>query len=137
MNDKFYITWEQFDKLADMIAGQYKNQDLQRIVGLSRGGLVLGVTLSNRLNVPFIPLEWQTRDGKVKDVNKLLMIKGVYDMDKVLFVDDLLDSGKTIDQIKGYIPNSRWATLADKKGEVEYTTIEMFNDDRWIIFPWE
>ena len=74
---------------------------------------------------------------KIKDVNKLLMIKGVYDMSKVLFVDDLLDSGLTIDQIKTYVPNSRWATLADKKGEVEYTTIEMFNDDRWIVFPWE
>tara|TARA_R110000744_G_scaffold240127_3_gene357581 strand:+ start:172 stop:585 length:414 start_codon:yes stop_codon:yes gene_type:complete len=137
MSEKLFIKWELFDMMISDIADEYSDKNIKRIVGLSRGGLPMGVALSNKMGVPFIPLEWQTRDGKVKDVNKLLMIKGVYDSAEVLFVDDICDSGLTINQIKEYVPNSRWATLVNKIPKaVEFETL-LVEDDRWIVFPWE
>lgn len=137
MTDKLIIGWELFDLMVKDIVDKYSDQEIKRIVGLSRGGLPLGVTLSNKMGVPFIPLEWQTRDGKVKDVNKLLMIKGCYDPKEVLFVDDICDSGLTISQIKEYIPQSRWCALVNKiPGAIEFETI-LVEDDRWVVFPWE
>lgn len=137
MDDKLIIKWELFDMMIADIADRYEEEGIKRIVGLSRGGLPIGVALSNKMGIPFIPLEWQTRDGKVKDVNKLLMIKGCYDPKEVLFVDDICDSGLTIDQIKEYVPNSRWATLVNKiPKHIEFETL-LVEDDRWVVFPWE
>lgn len=137
MDDKLIIKWELFDMMIADIADRYEEEGIKRIVGLSRGGLPIGVALSNKMGIPFIPLEWQTRDGKVKDVNKLLMIKGCYDPKEVLFVDDICDSGLTIDQIKEYVPNSRWATLVNKiPKHIEFETL-LIEDDRWVVFPWE
>ena len=137
MDDKLIIKWELFDMMVADIADRYEEEGIKRIVGLSRGGLPIGVSLSNKMGIPFIPLEWQTRDGKVKDVNKLLMIKGVFDPSEVLFVDDICDSGLTIIQIKEYVPNSRWATLVNKIPDaVEFETL-LVEDERWVVFPWE
>ena len=137
MDDKLIIGWDLFDLMVKDIVDNYSQEELTLVVGLSRGGLPLGVTLSNKLGVPFIPLEWQTRDGKVKDKSKLLEIKRKHDISKVLFVDDICDSGLTINQIKKYVPNSRWATLVNKiPNAVEFETL-LVEDDRWIVFPWE
>ena len=82
-------------------------QDIDKVVGISRGGLIPGVMLSHWLGSGFEPLEWQTRDGEFQDrikangFNKNL--KGT------IFVDDICDSALTIKQIKEIIPKSRWA----------------------------
>ena len=137
MADKLIIKWDLFDLMVKDIVEEYSNEEITVIVGLSRGGLPLGVTLSNKLNIPFIPLEWQTRDGKTKDVPKLLEISRKYNANQILFVDDICDSGLTIKQIQNYIPDSRWCTMVNKiPGFIEYETL-LVEDDRWIVFPWE
>lgn len=135
--EKIKITWKDFDESVDEIVEGYKDQGLKRIIGISRGGLPLAVKLSNRLGVPMIPLEWQTRDGNIKDSGKLWSIlRG--DISKTLFVDDICDSGRTIRQISSLIPGSRWCTLVTKDLlAVEYSPIFIGREDRWIVFPWE
>tara|TARA_R110000744_G_scaffold121041_1_gene225405 strand:- start:1440 stop:1901 length:462 start_codon:yes stop_codon:yes gene_type:complete len=136
-SEKTHLSWDAIDNLVNQIVDQYQNEDIEVIVGLSRGGLCLGVSLSNRMNIPLTPLEWQTRDGDVRDVYKLTEILNEFDIEKILFVDDICDSGKTINQIRELAPASRWATLVNKiPGEVEFSPI-VTNDESWITFPWE
>ena len=67
----------------------------------------------------------------------------------LLFVDDINDSGGTIDTIRGLLAdygcedgNIRFAVLLDNlrsKARVEYRsqTIDRAEDKRWFVFPWE
>ena len=134
---KIFVTWSDYQDMVKEIANEYKDKDLEVIVGLSRGGLTMGVHLSNLLGVPFIPLQWQTRDGQEQDVIGLLRIEHKYDLNKVLFVDDMCDSGKTIDQINGIVKGINWAVLINKLPTKVQFESEILLGDEWIVFPWE
>ena len=136
MVEKLFVTWDEVDQLVFKLYKQLKDQDIDKVVGISRGGLIPGVMLSHWLDAGFEPLEWQTRDGEFKDSAK------PYNFNKnlkgTIFVDDISDSGLTIKQIKELVPNSRWAVLHQKADiELEYTAQNLYNDDRWVVYPWE
>ena len=89
--------------------------------------------ISHKLNIPFKPVHASTRDFPHWE-NYLPKSND----SKVLIVDDICDSGLTIKQIKELVPNSRWAVLHQKADiELEYTAQNLYNDDRWVVYPWE
>lgn len=125
-----------------------ENRTLRCVVGLLRGGLIPGVMLSHRLGVPLIPLQWQTRDNDQK-IDPTPLVKEILNCsshETCLIVDDIVDSGKTFQDINDYINllqrhcNMRWifATLI-KKTNLDFDVISGcdLNDDSWIVFPWE
>lgn len=137
--EKTYLSWNDFDLLTKQIVQYYQSSDIKLIVGLSRGGLPLSVTLSNLMGIPMVPLEWQTRDGSAQDMDKLITLNMEYTSSEVLFVDDLCDSGTTIKQIQGFFEDPKFATLIDKlpqEGLVQYAPI-IDDSNSWIVFPWE
>lgn len=135
---KIKIDWNSFDIMADRIVERYKDRDIEKIVGISRGGLTLATVLSNRLNIPMVPLEWQTRDGFFRDVVKVINITNFHDVSKILFVDDICDSGTTIREINVLVSEARWCTLFSKGNEeVEFCPTPINNKLAWIVFPWE
>jgi uncharacterized protein len=95
------------------------------IYGVSRGGLVPGVMLSHRMNIPFEPL---AAGESIKDSRDCLII------------DDLFDSGTTIKKLASKNPFARFATLYFNDMRVN-DDIEYFGDfysgHHWLIFPWE
>lgn len=135
--EKLIIDWKQFDKLANEIVHHYKDLEITKIIGISRGGLPLGVTLSNRLKVPFEPISWQTRDGSARDVKRVIDLQQEADIKTTLFVDDICDSGKTIRQITQLVPDSRWVTLVNKIPQAVEFSPMLVDGDQWIVFPWE
>jgi hypoxanthine phosphoribosyltransferase len=137
------ISWQQIEnevnKIANTILSKKDNFDV--VIGLSRGGLIPGVMLSHKLNLPFIPLVWQTRDGSKKD-KKLLK---QYNKETTLVIDDLIDSGKTFYEVIKVAPNVKYAALFDKQlslnseyfsKNLDYCGSLLYNDNRWLIFPW-
>ena len=136
--DKMIISWDDYQAMVERMADYYRPKHLQAIVGLSRGGLTLGVSLSHQLGVPLYPLVWQTRDmRKEQDVMTLLKLEQEIDIRRAIFVDDICDSGTTIDQINSIVDNIRWATLINKiPGRVDYSCQEV-DGEEWIVFPWE
>ncbi len=69
MNEFIHVTWNDIDELLDIVHEKIETP-IDKIVGISRGGLIPGVMLSHRLGAGFEPLEWQTRDGHFKDTIK-------------------------------------------------------------------
>ena len=63
MSEKTYVTWEEINELVFKLYKELKDKDIDKVVGISRGGLIPGVMLSHWLGAGFEPLEWQTRDG--------------------------------------------------------------------------
>ena len=57
----------------------------------------------------------------------------------VLVIDDLVDSGKTLEVVRRMLPQAHFATVyAKPKGEPMVDTfITGVSQDTWIFFPWD
>jgi xanthine phosphoribosyltransferase len=57
----------------------------------------------------------------------------------ILIIDDLVDSGKTLEVVRALYPNAHFATVyAKPKGEPQVDTfITGVSQDTWIFFPWD
>jgi hypothetical protein len=132
------ITWQDFDKMTDAAATLLSRRNYNRIVGLTRGGLTFAVKLSHKLRLPLTPLTWQTRDGE-RDEEALLDITLLGG--RTLFVDDILDSGKTINEIQAIMPEAEFCVLIEKPGKFKTSAVssivKLQQDSGWITFPWE
>lgn len=132
-----FYSYEEFEK--DMIEAEqfFCSANYDVIIGLSRGGLIPAVRLSHLLKVPMIPVEWQTRDGElIQDINKLLEIKNKYK--NILVVDDINDSGDTLQQVSKHITADYFTLLTRKTSIVQnHNTCTVIDNDEWVTFFWE
>jgi xanthine phosphoribosyltransferase len=57
----------------------------------------------------------------------------------ILIIDDLVDSGKTIEVVREKMPNAHYATIYSKPmGRPQVNTyITEVSQDTWIFFPWD
>ena len=62
--EKLNYTWDEQFKDTGLVCEQLEKDEFQPdvIVGISRGGLIPGVMMSHKLNVPFKPVHASTRD---------------------------------------------------------------------------
>ncbi len=57
----------------------------------------------------------------------------------VLIVDDLVDTGKTLEVVRSLYPRAHFATVYAKpagRGQVD-TFVTAVSQDTWIFFPWD
>lgn len=130
------------------------------IVGLTRGGLVPAVIMSNQLNIPMETLKVSLRDSENGPESNLWMAEDAFNGKNILILDDINDTGATLDWIiqdwqSSCLPNDpKWATIwgntvrfavlidnASSKfsRKVDYCAKEINKAERdvWIVFPWE
>jgi hypoxanthine phosphoribosyltransferase len=130
-----------YAEVCRAMAGAQYRPDV--IIALSRGGLDFGVKLSNWFgDVALVPLVWQTRDGAIKEIDKLAATLSKYKGTSILIVDDILDSGETLKQIDLLCSNVEYA-VAIENTEADFETtwsgrqIQRSEHAQWFIFPWE
>lgn len=146
-----YFSWTDLELSASFFVDMFRGSHNQAIIGLERGGLPLAVMLSHRLNIPFESLKWQTRDGIERDEAKLKYILNKYcSNEPILIVDDICDTGITIDQISKVInavanKENRiipitYCVLVNKmlykSNNIVISSIMSYNK-KWVVFPWE
>ena len=115
MHNKLILDWGQVNKLSLELARTISISGWmpERIVGIDRGGLPLGVMLSHYFGVPFTSLAVSLRDSSRKESNLNLpqFAVGIFnpaDEDEsepglkqnILIVDDINDTGATQQWIK-------------------------------------
>ena len=99
------------------------------IVGIPRGGMIIAVWLSHQLNIQLI-------DG----FNSLYdWYCDIHNPERILIVDDIVDTGKTLQELKdnGIICDT--AALHYKPRSIikpTYFSKEVEND-LWVSYPWE
>jgi len=121
MKDKEYMSWQKFDNACVHLVRQINNSgyEFRAIHGVPRGGLVVAVRLSHLLNLPL-----RLFDPKGSNPHRILV------------VDDILDSGKTLLPFKK--EGLKIAALYFKPGsEVEPDFYVHIKKEAWIVFPWE
>lgn len=145
--EKLRISWVKIGELIDEIAQQAQELGVNRIVGISRGGLPLAVALSHRLNLPLsvvgvssynINNEQETLVCDTPDV----IFEGWEG--NVLICDDIADSGKTLLFLLSKMRNlpncnagSYTATLYYKEHSLIKPDLFIETTDKWVVFPWE
>ena len=119
------------------------------IVGIGRGGLVPAVYISHQLNLPMLSVDHSSKVPGFADELLGKVAEKSADGTKLLFIDDINDSGGTIDYVRRLLSESgchddnlRFAVLmnnARSKVSVEYWAqmIDRNEDKRWFVFPWE
>lgn len=94
-----------YNKIIDTIVNQYKDKNITKIAGLESRGFLFGISIAQKLNIPFIPIR---KKGKLpyKTISTTysleygtatieMHIDAVNEKDNVLIVDDLLATGGT------------------------------------------
>lgn len=119
------------------------------LVGVGRGGLVPAVYLSHAAGLPMQSVDYSAQDDTrataVIDRLAALTREG----QKLLFIDDINDSGRTIAQLRTLLlqagaaaNHTRFATLIDNRGSAAKVDLAARTIDRsvtkdWFVFPWE
>lgn len=120
MDEKFdHFIWEQFEKDCLKIAFWAKHKDFKNVYGIPRGGLILAVKLSHVLDLPLILSK--------QDIMK-----------KTLIVDDIVDTGKTIERLffsLGHKPQIASLYLGPE-AKIK-PNFFLHKKKKWIVFPWE
>ena len=138
---KVKISWTEIgshiDRLAQTIAADGHSFD--QVVAISRGGLVLGVALAHKFNVPLVTVDISSYDN---DTQRALICNTsdvvFKSLGKCLCCDDLVDSGETLSFLQKKIVDVR-ATAVIFYKERSIVTPDYFAEktDQWICFPWE
>lgn len=119
------------------------------VIGIGRGGLVPAVYISHHLDVPMLSIDHSAKvPGFADELLAKVAAKSAAGT-RLLFIDDINDSGGTIDYIRRLLAengcddaNLRFAVLMTNtrsKVSVEYwaRSIDRDEDKRWFVFPWE
>ena len=158
MADKLIISFEEYTKIVEKLAILiHKNYKPTVLVGIMRGAAPIIDILSRILKLPIAYIVIQSYSGKgIEDKQGQLMfareissLAKNQDFNKVLLIDDLSDTGLTLNKsiewlknyapIKNYIKEVKTACLWKKKSskfEPDFCSIKL-DSDPWIVQPTE
>jgi len=138
-------TWKDFDEDVDKLVRRIRYAEFKprTIVGIATGGLPLGTKLKNRLKVPLLIISASSYQGKERGT---LAFNASFHRpieSPVLIVDDVCDSGQTMQAITAYISSLGITTMT---ASLLYKECSVFKPDWylrktpakcWIKFCWE
>ncbi len=145
----FHVSWDQIHRDARALAwrldgkGPEEGGQWRAVVGITRGGLVPAAVVARELDIRVIDTisvksyshQKQGEAHVIKAPQAGLMGNG----EGILIVDDLVDSGKTLELVRKLYPKAHFATVYAKpsgKPQVD-TWITEVSQDTWIFFPWD
>ena len=158
MAEKLIISFKDYTQIVEKLAIQiHKNYRPSVLIGIMRGAAPIIDILSRILKLPIAYIVIQSYSGKgMEDKQGELIFSREMsslakneDFSKVLLIDDLSDTGLTLnksiewlknyDPVKNYIQEIKTACLWKKKSskfEPDFCPVKL-NSDPWIVQPTE
>jgi hypoxanthine phosphoribosyltransferase len=143
------VTHEQMVAGVHAIAEAAEPWNPTLLVGIGRGGLTPAVFLSHRMGLPLVSIDHSTRIAQFGEELVAVLARRTREGDRLLFVEDINDSGKTIGELRAALAAEqamanrvRFAVLIDNirsSQRVDYGArqIDRSVDKDWFVFPWE
>ncbi|NDC22691.1 MAG: hypothetical protein EBZ49_00955 [Proteobacteria bacterium] len=149
-NTHMNIDYDEYCKSLVCLQSQIKKSGFEPdlIVGICRGGIIPAVSLSHALNIPLRAIHWSRRDWETKEYHPDIEDDIACGASKVLLVDEIIDSGITIQEIKRDwnaedSENLKVACIVyntnqhNVKPDFWYKSIDRSVDSSWVNFWWE
>ena len=144
----FHVSWDQLHRDARALAWRLdgkgpKSGAWKAVVAITRGGMAPAMIIARELDIRTVDTisvksynhQTQTEPTVIKPPNSALTGDG----SGVLVIDDLVDTGKTLEAVRSIMPNAHVATIYAKplgRNQVD-TFITEVSQDTWIFFPWD
>ncbi|MEO1564022.1 MAG: xanthine phosphoribosyltransferase [Pseudomonadota bacterium] len=145
----FHVSWDRLHddarRLALMLNGPEHEPEggWRAILAIARGGLAPAMIVARELDVRTVEtISIKSYNRQAQAEVKILKAPDaglMADGEGVLIVDDLVDSGKTLEVVRKHYPKAHFATVYAKpngKPQVD-TFVQEVGQDEWIYFPWD
>ena len=154
MNDRlphekgFHVSWDQIHRDSRALAWRLDGHGpaeggWRAVVAITRGGMAPAMIVARELDIRTVDtISIKSYDNQTQAEAKVLKSPDAElmgDGTGILIVDDLVDSGKTLEVVRKRYPNAHFATVyAKPKGRPQVDTfITEVSQDTWIFFPWD
>lgn len=139
----FHVSWDQLHRDARALAWRLDGTDWRAVVAITRGGLVPAMIVARELDIRTIDTV-SVKSYHKQEQGGLKVLKKpdaelMGDGEGILVVDDLVDSGRTLELIRQMYPKAHLATVyAKPKGKpIVQSYVTEVSQDTWIFFPWD
>ena len=148
----FHVSWDQLHRdaraLAWRLQGEAPPEGWRAVVAITRGGMAPAMIVARELDIRTVDTisvkSYLSGGGKADQRREAQVLKSpdaamMGDGEGVLIVDDLVDTGKTLELVREMYPKAHFATVyAKPQGEPQVETfITGVSQDTWIFFPWD
>ena len=143
----FHVSWDQLHRdaraLAWRLQGEAPEDGWRAVVAITRGGMAPAMIVARDLDIRTVDTisvksynhQAQTEPKVIKSPDMAIVGDGT----GVLIVDDLVDTGRTLEVVRAQMPRAHVATVyAKPMGRAQVDTfITEVSQDTWIFFPWD
>jgi xanthine phosphoribosyltransferase len=144
----FHISWDQIHRDSRALAWRLDgkgpdNGAWKAVVAVTRGGMAPAMIVARELDIRTVDtISIKSYDHQAQSEAVVLKAPDaglMGDGTGILIVDDLVDSGKTLEVVRNMFPAAHFATVYAKPlGEPMVDTfITGVSQDTWIFFPWD
>ena len=146
----FHVSWDQLHRDARALAWrlesvpQRPDSGWTAILGITRGGLAPAMIVARELDIRTVDTisvrsyDHQTQ-GDAVVLKDAALQAGPEGGEGILVIDDLVDTGKTVELVRTLFPRAHFATVyAKPMGRPSVDTyITEVSQDTWIYLPWD
>jgi xanthine phosphoribosyltransferase len=144
----FHISWDQIHRDSRALAWRLDGHGpddgaWKAVVAITRGGMAPAMIAARELDIRTVDtISIKSYDNQTQAAATVLKRPDdelMGDGTGILIIDDLVDSGKTLEVVRDLYPNAHFATVyAKPKGRPQVDTfITEVSQDTWIFFPWD
>lgn len=145
----FHVSWDQLHRDARALAWRLQGRgpdagQWRAVVAITRGGMAPAMIVSRELDIRVVDtVSVKSYDRQTQAEPRLIKAPQPEIMgdqgEGVLIIDDLVDTGKTLELVRALYPKAHFATVyAKPKGKpLVETYITEVSQDTWIFFPWD
>ncbi len=144
----FHISWDQIHRDSRALAWRLEKMGPEggawkAVVAITRGGMAPAMIIARELDIRTVDtISIKSYDHQAQ--SEAIVLKApdaeiIGDGEGILIIDDLVDTGKTLEVVKSRYPKAHIATVyAKPKGRPMVDTfITEVSQDTWIFFPWD
>jgi len=140
----FHVSWDQLHRDARALAWRLQDTgSWKAVVAITRGGMAPAMIVARELDIRTVDTisvkSYNHQTQSAPEVIKSPDPDVVKDGEGVLIVDDLVDTGRTLEIVREKLPRAHVATVYAKplgRDQVD-TFVTEVSQDTWIFFPWD
>ncbi|MEM7056182.1 MAG: xanthine phosphoribosyltransferase [Pseudomonadota bacterium] len=145
----FHVSWEQMHRDSRALAWRLDRQGpgvdgaWSAVVAITRGGMVPACIIARELNIRLVDtISVKSYDHQTQAAAQVLKAPDAEltgEGQGILVIDDLVDTGRTLEVVRVRYPKAHFATVyAKPKGKpLVDSYITEVSQDTWIFFPWD